>query len=144
VDLEEIDTSTVLFGRKLKVPLMVTAITGGFAKAETVNRNLAQACAELGLAMGVGSQRAALEKGERKSYDAIRDYDVPLLISNVGAPQLIPQAHKEAFGIEEARQAMDMIGAHILAVHLNYLQEVARTRGGHPREGLPGRDTRAG
>lgn len=129
VDLEEVDTSVVLFGKKLKAPLMVTAITGGYEQAETINRNLAHACAELGIALGVGSQRAALERGDRKSYAVIRDYDVPLVVGNVGAPQLIPQAHKAAFGVEEARQAMDMVGADLLAIHLNYLQEVAQPEG---------------
>jgi len=129
VDLEEVDTSVVLFGRKLAAPLMVTAITGGCAQAETINRNLAQACAELGIALGVGSQRAALERGDRQSYAVIRDYDVPLVIGNVGAPQLIPQARRPAFGLEEARQAMDMVGADLLAIHLNYLQEAAQPEG---------------
>ena len=50
VDLEEVDTTTVLFGKKLSAPLMVTAITGGYAEAEKVNRNLAKACASLGIA----------------------------------------------------------------------------------------------
>lgn len=129
VDLEEIDTATVLFGKKLSAPLMITAITGGYAEAEKVNRNLAKACAALGIALGVGSQRAAMERGDRSSYEVIRDVGVPLVVGNLGAPQLIPQAHKEAFGVEQARQAMEMVGADIMAVHLNYLQEAAQPEG---------------
>lgn len=129
VDLEEVDTTTVLFGKKLSAPLMVTAITGGYAEAEKVNRNLAKACASLGIALGVGSQRAAIERGDRSSYEVIRDLGVPLVVGNLGAPQLIAQARKEAFGLEEARQAMEMIGADVLAIHLNFLQEVAQPEG---------------
>ncbi|HHT75664.1 MAG TPA: type 2 isopentenyl-diphosphate Delta-isomerase [Methanomassiliicoccaceae archaeon] len=129
VDLDEIDTTTVLFGRKLSAPLMVTAITGGYNDATKVNLNLAEACASLGIALGIGSQRAAIERGDRASYEVIRDVGVPLVVANLGAPQLIPQAHKEAFGTEQAREAMEMVGADVLAVHLNYLQEVAQPEG---------------
>mgnify|MGYP000910278770 CR=1 FL=1 len=129
VDLEDIDTTTVLLGKRLSAPLMVTAITGGYAEAKKVNRNLAKACAALGIAMGVGSQRAAVEKGDRSSYEVIRDAGVPLVIGNLGAPQLIEQTRKKAFGVEEARDAMDMIGADMLAIHLNFLQEVAQPEG---------------
>jgi isopentenyl-diphosphate delta-isomerase len=129
IDLDDVDTATVLFGRKLSYPLMVTAITGGYPKAEKINRNLAEACANLGVGLGVGSQRAALEKGDRKSYEVIKEYDVPLKVSNLGAPQLIPQKKKRAFGAAEAREALDMIGADLLAIHLNFLQEIAQPEG---------------
>jgi isopentenyl-diphosphate delta-isomerase len=129
IDLDEVDASTELFGRKLSCPLMVTAITGGYAKAEKVNRNLAEACANLGLGLGVGSQRAALEKGDKASYEVIKDYDIPLVVGNIGAPQLISQKRKKAFKIEDARKAMEMIDADLLAVHLNFLQEIAQPEG---------------
>ncbi|NLI73680.1 MAG: type 2 isopentenyl-diphosphate Delta-isomerase [Euryarchaeota archaeon] len=129
IDLEEIDTSIVLFGKKLSAPLMVTAITGGYLEAEKINHNLAKACASLGIALGIGSQRAAIEKGDRSSYEVIRDMGIPLVVGNLGAPQLIRQAKKDAFGADAARQALDMIGGDLLAIHLNYLQEVAQPEG---------------
>jgi|ADurb_Cas_02_Slu_FD_contig_31_608851_length_1593_multi_3_in_0_out_0_2 isopentenyl-diphosphate delta-isomerase len=129
VDLDEVDTSTVLFGRKLSCPLMVTAITGGHSQGERVNRNLAEACANLGIALGVGSQRPALEHGPRESYEVVKEYDVPLRIGNIGAPQLINQKNKRAFGLDDAREAIDMIDADLLAVHLNFLQEIAQPEG---------------
>jgi isopentenyl-diphosphate Delta-isomerase len=129
VDLESVDTSTNLFGCKLAYPFMVTAITGGYSKAEKVNGNLAHACQELGIGLGVGSQRAALEKGDRKSYAVIKDFDIPLKVGNVGAPQLIKQKNRRAFGKDDLTQAMDMIDADIMAVHLNYLQEIAQPEG---------------
>jgi len=129
VDLEEVDTSTVLFGRKLACPLMVTAITGGHPEAEKINRNLAEACANLQIGLGVGSQRPALEKGAKKSYEVIKEFDVPLKVGNIGAPQLVPQRKKRAFTMDDARRAIDMIDADLLAIHLNFLQEIAQPEG---------------
>lgn len=129
IDLDEVDTSTVLFGRKLACPLMVTAITGGLPEAERINRNLAEACANLRIGLGVGSQRPALEEGSRKSYEVIKEYDVPLKVGNIGAPQLVPQRGKRAFGVDDARKAIDMIDADLLAIHLNFLQEIAQPEG---------------
>jgi isopentenyl-diphosphate delta-isomerase len=129
VDLESIDTSITLFGRKLAMPLIVTAITGGYQQAEEINRNLAIACAELKVGLGVGSQRAALEHGADASYTLLKDHDIPLKIGNIGAPQLIPQKRKKAVEVAELGTAMDMIGAHVMAIHLNFLQEVAQPEG---------------
>ncbi len=129
IDLEEIDTSTVLFGRKLSCPLMVTAITGGYPRAEEINENLARACSNLQIGLGVGSQRAGLEKGSVRSYEVVKEYDVPLKVANLGAPQLVPQKRKATYGREDAVRAIDMIDADLLAIHLNFLQEVAQPEG---------------
>jgi isopentenyl-diphosphate Delta-isomerase len=129
VDFDEIDTSTILFGRKLSFPLIVTAITGGYPMAERINSNLAEACSTLQVGMGVGSERAALEKGETRSYAVLKDYDIPLRIGNIGAPQLVAQQGRKAFGQNEARRAIELLDAHLLAVHLNYLQEIVQPGG---------------
>ena len=127
--MTEIDTSCRLFGKKLAFPLIVTAITGGYSKAEKINRNLAEACQELQIGMGVGSERAAVENGADASYTILKDYDVPLMIGNVGAPQLIKQDRKKAFTVDQVKQAMEMIDADVMAIHLNFLQEVAQPEG---------------
>jgi isopentenyl-diphosphate delta-isomerase len=129
VDLEEVDASVKLFGRKLSFPLIVTAITGGYPKAKKINENLAAACSELQIGMGVGSQRAGLEHGDDGSYKVLKDYDVPLRIGNVGAPQLIAQKGKVPFDSDALKSAMEMTGANLLAVHLNFLQEVVQPEG---------------
>ncbi len=129
IDMDEIDTSVNLFGKKLSFPLMITAITGGYSIAEKINRNLAEACQDLQIGLGVGSQRAALESGNIKSYSVIKDYDIPLRIGNIGAPQLIEQKGKRAFGKDDVSRAMEMIDADLMAVHLNYLQEVVQPEG---------------
>ena len=130
VDLEEIDTSTTVFGRKLNAPLIISAMTGGYGKAEEINRNLAEVAEQFGIGMGVGSQRAALENPEvARTYSVIKEFEIPLRIGNLGVPQLIKQGLRGPLGIEEGRAAMEMVDAHMLAVHLNYLQEIVQPEG---------------
>jgi len=130
IDMNKIDTSVELFGKELAAPIVISAITGGFEGAEEINRNLAEAAARAGVGLGVGSQRPAVEDPElASSYECITDYDVPLVIGNVGAPQLIRQENRQAFGIDGCRNAMKMIKADILAIHLNYLQEIVQPEG---------------
>ncbi|WP_312359542.1 alpha-hydroxy-acid oxidizing protein, partial [Stutzerimonas balearica] len=64
LDLDAIDLGTTLFGRPLAAPLLISSMTGGAARAEAINRHLAEAAQALGIALAVGSQRVALEAGE--------------------------------------------------------------------------------
>ncbi|MFZ1022941.1 MAG: type 2 isopentenyl-diphosphate Delta-isomerase [Thermoplasmata archaeon] len=131
IDFDEIDTSLTLFGKKLEAPLMITGMTGGFPDAVKINGNLAQAAADVGIAMGVGSERAAILKGQfPDSYSCVAQYAVPLKFANIGAPQIISQSPGDrVLGVEEARAAMELIGAHVLAIHLNFLQEMVQPEG---------------
>ncbi len=129
LDMDEIDTSARVLGKKLRYPFIVTAITGGFPGAERINGNIAEACSRLGIGMGVGSQRASLEGEGRRSFEVVKDHDVPLVIANVGAPQLIAQRRKPAFEDSMLDDAMEMVGADALAIHLNFLQEVVQPEG---------------
>ena len=129
IDYDEIDTTSYVLGKRLEFPLIVTAITGGFEGAERINANIAEACADLGIGMGVGSERAAIEGVERKSYEVIKEYDVPLVIGNVGAPQLIDQNSRKGFTRDDISDAMGIIDADVMAVHLNYLQESVQPEG---------------
>ncbi|MDE1879592.1 MAG: type 2 isopentenyl-diphosphate Delta-isomerase [Euryarchaeota archaeon] len=131
VDFDKIDTRVKLLGKELAFPLVITGMTGGYPGAAFINRNLARAAAEVGVAFGVGSERAAIVKGAfPESYSCAKDYSVPLKIANIGAPQIIPQADGgRPVGAEEARRAMELIGANVLAVHLNPLQERIQPEG---------------
>ncbi len=129
IDGDDIDMSCYLFGKKLEFPLIVTAITGGFDGAKKINANIASACADLGIGMGVGSERAGIAGVCPESYSVIKDYDVPLVIGNVGAPQLVHQKGKEPFGRDDVVAAMELVDADIMAVHLNFLQEVVQPEG---------------
>lgn len=136
IDLDDIDLRVKLFGKTLEAPLVISSMTGGFGMGGEINANLARAAAEVGVAMGVGSQRAAIEKPELEpTYAVVKDFDVPLLFANLGAPQLVPQAEKRAYGVADAKKAMDMIRADALIVHLNFLQEVVQPEGDRRAKG---------
>lgn len=129
VDYDKIDTSTDFLGTKISFPFIVTAITGGFEGAKKVNKNIAEACSELGIGMGVGSQRAALEGDDKDSFEIIKDYDLPVVIGNIGAAQLIDQKGKKALGKKDLDSMIKMIDADYLAVHLNFAQELVQPEG---------------
>ncbi len=131
VDFSEVDPSVVLLGKPLKAPIIITGMTGGYPGAVTINSNLARAAADVGVAMGVGSERAAILKGQYpESYSCVAGFAVPLKFANIGAPQIIPQAPGDrVVGLDDARRAMELIGADALAVHLNFLQEMVQPEG---------------
>ncbi|HXQ93975.1 MAG TPA: type 2 isopentenyl-diphosphate Delta-isomerase [Thermoplasmata archaeon] len=137
VDFADVDPSVDLFGHRLKAPLVITGMTGGFPDAKKINGNLARAAADVGIAMGVGSERAAILKGQfPESYSVVAKYDVPLKFANIGAPQIIPQGPDDAvITVTEARKAMELIGADLLAVHLNFLQEMVQPEGDRKARG---------
>jgi isopentenyl-diphosphate delta-isomerase len=130
VDMDDIDTSVTLFGRRLEAPIIISAMTGGYGKAAEINGNLAAVAEEFGIGMGVGSQRAALENPDlAETYSVIKEFDIPLRIGNLGAPQLVRQGMSPTLEPEDGRMAMEMVDAHVLAIHLNYLQEVVQPEG---------------
>lgn len=131
VDLDEIDTSVEFLGRRLRYPIFVSSLTGGHPDVASINERLAVAAEAYGLAMGVGSQRAAIVNDDlSKTYSITRERAPhAFLIANVGAPQLIAQRDREPFTPAEVRRAVEMIGADALAIHLNYLQEAAQPEG---------------
>jgi isopentenyl-diphosphate delta-isomerase len=125
---DEIDLSIKLFEKKLGAPLIISAMTGGYTKAKKINENLAAAAEKYQIGMGVGSQRAALEKISLKNtYSIIKDYDIPLRFTNIGASQLVLWGHKKT--LENARKMIDMIDAHVFVVCLNFLQEIVQPEG---------------
>lgn len=126
LDVDAIDLSARFLGRTLKAPLIVSSMTGGPSRAETVNRNLAEAAQAAGIAFAVGSQRVALEAGGALGLSAdLRRIapDIPIL-ANLGGAQLAA-----GYGLDEARRAIDMIEADALIVHLNPLQEAVQREG---------------
>ncbi len=138
VDLDAIDLSTDFLGQRLRAPIFISSLTGGHADVTQMNARLARAAERYGLAMGVGSQRAALgNPALAASYAVVRaEAPTACLIANIGAPQLIPQARKTPFTPDDARRAIDMIRANALAVHLNYLQEAAQPEGDRNARGV--------
>jgi isopentenyl-diphosphate delta-isomerase len=125
LNLTQIQTSTTLFGKHLQAPILISSMTGGAELARHINQNLAIAAQEHGIAMGLGSQRAAIED-ERLAYTyQVRRYapDI-LLFANVGAVQL-----NYGYGIEQCQRAVDMVEADALILHFNVLQEAVQPEG---------------
>jgi len=115
--------------------MMISAMTGGSRRAKEYNRMLARAAGEFGIGLGIGSQRAGLEKPEHLgSYTVVREFEVPLLMANIGAPQLTEKGCRIGEDpLEHARSmisdSLEMIGAEVACVHFNYLQEMVQTEG---------------
>lgn len=129
---EEINISCRFLGRELKAPMMISAMTGGHPDTKEINLNLAKAAQEMGLALGVGSQRAALEDSKQvKTFALVRDAapDVPI-IGNIGAVQL------QRSGPKVLERLAEMIDADAIAVHLNFLQETIQPEGDRDATGV--------
>jgi isopentenyl-diphosphate delta-isomerase len=132
LDIDEIDLSATFLGKRLRAPILISSMTGGFELARKVNRHLAAAAQELGLAMGVGSQRVAIEEPSAAASFQVRDVapDI-LLLSNLGAVQL-----NYGYTVEHCRRAVEMIGSDGLILHLNVLQEAVQPEGNRNFKGL--------
>jgi isopentenyl-diphosphate delta-isomerase len=124
LDIDEIDVSTNFLGKQLRAPILISSMTGGFELARQVNRNLAAASQRLGLAMGVGSQRVAIEEPSVADSFEVRDVPRHSVVSNLGAVQL-----NYGYTIDHCRRAVEMIGADGLILHLNVLQEAVQPEG---------------
>lgn len=132
LDIDEIDTGTTFLGKRLNAPLLISSMTGGFDLARTVNRHLAAAAEALGLAMGVGSQRVAIEEPSAAESFRVRDLAPNILLfGNLGAVQL-----NYGYTAEHCRRAVAMIGADGLILHLNVLQEAVQPEGNRNFRGL--------
>lgn len=133
LDFDAIDTSTRFLGKDLRLPLLISSMTGG-AAAEilSINRNLAQAAERCGVAMAVGSQRVLFSDVRARASFELRDLapSVPL-IGNIGAVQL-------NYGVtpDQCLDAIDVLGADALYLHLNPLQEAVQPEGDRDFAGL--------
>ncbi|MBO3802827.1 MAG: type 2 isopentenyl-diphosphate Delta-isomerase [Candidatus Brockarchaeota archaeon] len=119
IDLGRIDISCKLLGREASSPLVISSMTGGTEKAETINRTLAEVAEEMAVPISVGSMRAAIEEsGLERTFKVVRECcSKAMVIANIGAVQLV--SHGPSYGA----RAVEMIEADALAVHLNKLQE---------------------
>lgn len=125
IDFDEVDPATEFLARSLRAPLLISCMTGGTAEATRINHNLAIGAEAAGIAVGVGSQRKALEDPTTADSFRVRDVapSVPLL-ANLGAIQL-----NYGYGVDDCRAAIDMIDADALVFHLNPLQEAIQPEG---------------
>jgi len=125
LDLEDVDARATLLGRPVQAPLVISCMTGGVERGAQVNRRLARAAEAWGVAVGVGSQRAALDDAALAASFQVRD-DAPSvpLVANLGVSQL-----REPGARERCRRAVEMIDADALVLHTNPLQEALQPEG---------------
>lgn len=126
LDLDEVDLSVTVLGKRLRAPIVIGAMTGGTRRAGEINQRLARAAAKVGVGMALGSQRAMIVRPEQTPSFAVRDAapDLPLVFGNVGAVQLNYGVDAAAIGA-----ALDAVGADALNLHLNPLQEAVQPEG---------------
>jgi isopentenyl-diphosphate delta-isomerase len=126
IDLSDVDTTTTFLNKKISFPLMISCMTGGYKEAERINRELAEVCEEIGLPMGVGSQRQAMEESTyHSSFSVVRKRapSIPI-VGNIGAPEIAVMKD-----VSPIVTLAEMIRADAFAVHLNPLQEFLQPEG---------------
>ena len=125
LELDAIDLRVDLFGKTLRAPIVVGAMTGGTERAKKINRTLARAAERVGVGLALGSQRAMIAKPEFAETFMVREVaPTVLLFGNVGAVQL--NYGVDADAIEAALRAVE---ADALNFHLNPLQEAVQPEG---------------
>lgn len=122
VNFDEIDTSVEFLGKKLSFPLLIDGMTGGTEIAYDINEDLARLSKTLNIALGVGSQKVALEESQYEdSFLVIRDIldKKNVVISNLSALATV----------EEVKASVEMLNSDAIALHLNSAQEMVQLDG---------------
>ncbi len=126
LNLSDVDPSTIFLEKKIALPFIISGMTGGYAKAEQINRQLAEVCVQKNIALGVGSQRQASENGQyHRSFSVVRETapGIPIF-GNIGAAEVARL--RDASPIV---RLIDLIQADGFAIHLNPLQELLQPEG---------------
>ena len=132
LDLNEIDLGTTIFSKRLRAPLLISSMTGGTEEAARINMRLAEAAQARGIAMGLGSQRVALEEPSQAYTFQVRKVAPSILLfANLGAVQL-----NYGYTVDHCRRAVEMVEADALILHLNPLQEALQPDGNWNWTGL--------
>jgi isopentenyl-diphosphate delta-isomerase len=130
LDVDAIDTRTTLFGKTLRAPILIAAMTGGTPRAATINRQLAAIAEELGYGFGLGSQRPMLDDPDDPSYQVREVAPTCLLLGNLGAVQ----ARK--VGVECVETLAAAVGADAMCLHLNPAMELIQSDGDRDFRGI--------
>lgn len=124
IDFQKIDTSASFLGKKISLPLMIDGMTGGTPEAKEINRGLAEAAEKFDLVIGVGSQRAMIEKPELLETYYIRDLaPKSIILGNIGI------SHVKKYSPQKIEKALKDIDADAVAVHVNPGQEIFQAGG---------------
>lgn len=118
----------------LSSPIIINAMTGGAPETEPINRDLALAARETGTAMAVGSQMSAVRNKEmRSTYTIVRKMNPDgIIFGNLGSEATV----------EQAKEAVEMLEANALQIHLNVMQELIMPEGDRDFRGMTERIAR--
>jgi isopentenyl-diphosphate delta-isomerase len=123
--LDDVDTSLDFFGHRLAAPILVSSMTGGTQRARVINERLAIAAERTGVALALGSQRAALIDPRLLATYRVRSVAPNvMLFANLGAVQF-----NYGVSVDDARRVVESIGAQGLYLHFNPLQEALQPHG---------------
>ena len=132
ISLEQVDLTTQFLGRQLRKPLLISSMTGGTAQAQRINHHLAEGAQDAGIAMGLGSLRAAIEAPHLADTFRVRHLAPEvLLLANLGAVQL-----NTGLDVDDCRRVVELVEADALILHLNPLQEALQAEGDTNWRGL--------
>ncbi|MCI1254945.1 MAG: type 2 isopentenyl-diphosphate Delta-isomerase [Bifidobacterium tibiigranuli] len=130
VSVSQVDMSTTVCGSRWELPFYINAMTGGSQRTGSINASLARAAQSTGIAIASGSQHAALRDPElAATFTAIREQSQGFVFANVG-PTVTPQ---------QAVQAVTMLNANALQIHVNLAQEIVMPEGNRDFSGWPQR-----
>ena len=132
ISFASIDTSTAFLDKRVKVPFLISSMTGGTTRAHEINRNLASAAEQKGWALGLGSSRVALENKTAAASFQLREQAPTIpIFANIGAVQL-----NYGYGAEECSEIVRLTGADAIVLHLNSMQEIFQDEGDTDFSGL--------
>jgi isopentenyl-diphosphate delta-isomerase len=127
----DVDLSVEFLGHRLRAPLLIAGMTGGHDAARGINAALASGAERRGVALGLGSQRAALlDPTLAPTYSVVRSVaPTAFVLGNIGVAQLLPQGAEPPLSNPQLRAAVAMVRADALAIHLNFLEESVQVEG---------------
>ncbi|MFD1124507.1 type 2 isopentenyl-diphosphate Delta-isomerase [Lentilactobacillus raoultii] len=119
--LTDIDLTTQIGPLQLSLPFYIEAISGGSPRTKTINQKLAAVAKKTGLAMAVGSQSVALnDPALAATFQVVREINPQgIIFANLGANRTLA----------DAKQAIKMISADALELHINPTQELIMPEG---------------
>lgn len=121
IDFECISTSSKFLGKTINLPIMINAVTGGTEYTSDINKQLARLARDCNIPMAVGSQRIAIDhKSMESSFKIVREINASgIIIANVSANS----------SYESVAEAIEMIAADAVQLHLNAAQEICMREG---------------
>ncbi|MBT4191688.1 MAG: type 2 isopentenyl-diphosphate Delta-isomerase [Candidatus Diapherotrites archaeon] len=124
VSMNDVDLSTNFLGKKFDFPFLVSAITGGAQVTKKVNKDIAIACQETGIGMGLGSMRAMIEDSKLAKTYYVKDVAPDIFVAgNIGAAQI------KEYSPQELNESINEIELDALAIHINAGQEAMQPEG---------------